>query len=106
MATAPVWSLIIKLSIPAILAQIVNLLYNIVDRIYIGHIEGNGAEALAGVGLTTSVIMLIAAFSSLVGGLIFSNAVFFTRFIETNCCASLKAIHHNHVLLHLADSHC
>ena len=59
--------LIFKMALPAVLAQLVNLLYGIIDRIYIGHIEGIGAEALAGVGITTSVIILISAFSYLVG---------------------------------------
>ncbi len=66
MANAPVWSLIIKLSIPAILAQIVNLLYNIVDRIYIGHMEDVGTMAITGVGLCFPVISLITAFTMLV----------------------------------------
>lgn len=66
MATAPVWRLIIKLSIPAVLAQIVNLLYNIVDRIYIGHMQDIGTEALTGVGLCLPVITLISAFTMLV----------------------------------------
>ena len=66
MATAPIWSLIVKLSIPAILAQIVNLLYNVVDRIYIGHMEGVGAIALTGVGLCLPIITLISAFTMLV----------------------------------------
>ena len=60
--------LVFKMALPSVAAQLVNLLYGIVDKIYIGHIEGVGAEALAGVGITTSVILLIAAFSSLVGG--------------------------------------
>ena len=60
--------LVFKMALPAVAAQLVNLLYGIVDKIYIGHIEGIGGEALAGVGITTSVIMLISAFSSLVGG--------------------------------------
>lgn len=66
MATAPIWSLIIKLSTPAILAQIVNLLYNVVDRIYIGHMEDVGTVALTGVGLCVPVITLISAFTMLV----------------------------------------
>ncbi len=66
MATSPIWSLIIKLSIPAILAQIVNLLYNVVDRIYIGHMEDVGTVALTGVGLCVPVITLISAFTMLV----------------------------------------
>ena len=66
MATAPVWSLIIKLSIPAILAQVVNLLYNIVDRIYIGHMGDVGTMAITGVGLCFPIISLISAFTMLV----------------------------------------
>ena len=68
LGTEKVLPLVFRMALPAVAAQLVNLLYSIVDRIYIGHIEGVGVEALAGVGLTTSVIMLIAAFSSLVGG--------------------------------------
>lgn len=66
MATAPVWKLIIKLSVPAILAQIVNLLYNVVDRIYIGHMEDVGTMAITGVGLCNPIIVLISAFTMLV----------------------------------------
>lgn len=66
LATAPIWSLIIKLSIPAILAQVVNLLYNVVDRIYIGHMENVGTKALTGVGLCVPIITLISAFTMLV----------------------------------------
>lgn len=51
----------------AILAQIINALYNIVDRMYIGNIEGIGKMALTGVGLTFPIIILIAAFAILVG---------------------------------------
>lgn len=60
--------LIIRMSLPAVAAQLVNLLYSVVDRIYIGHIEGIGTDALAGVGVTSSVIILIAAFAQIVGG--------------------------------------
>ena len=60
--------LVFKMALPAVAAQLVNLLYGIIDKIYIGHIPGIGGEALAGVGITTSVILLISAFSSLVGG--------------------------------------
>lgn len=59
--------LLLKLAIPAILAQLVNMLYNIVDRIYIGHIPGEGALALTGLGLCFPIIMLVMAFSGLVG---------------------------------------
>ena len=60
--------LIFKMALPAVAAQLVNLLYGIIDRIYIGHIEGIGGTALAGVGITSSVIILVSAFASLVGG--------------------------------------
>lgn len=59
--------LVFKMALPAVAAQFVNLLYNLVDRIYIGHIPEIGTDALAGVGVTTSVIILISAFSSIVG---------------------------------------
>ena len=60
--------LIFKMALPAVAAQLVNLLYGVIDRIYIGHIEGVGGEALAGVGITSSVLILVAAFAQLVGG--------------------------------------
>ncbi len=66
MATTSVWKLMVKLSLPAILAQIVNLLYNVVDRIYIGHMGDVGTIALTGVGLCVPVITLISAFTMLV----------------------------------------
>lgn len=66
LATAPVGKLLITLAIPSVVAQVVNLLYNIVDRIYIGHMEGIGATALTGVGLTFPIICLISAFTMLV----------------------------------------
>lgn len=59
--------LIFKMALPAVAAQFVNLLYNIVDRIYIGHIPEIGTNALAGVGVTTSIVILISSFSAIVG---------------------------------------
>lgn len=59
--------LILRMSLPSVAAQLINLLYSIVDRIFIGHIEGIGTDALAGVGVTGSVIILITAFSAIVG---------------------------------------
>lgn len=59
--------LLVKLAIPAIISQVVNMLYNIVDRMYIGHIEGEGLMALTGLGICFPIIMLISAFSALVG---------------------------------------
>lgn len=67
LATESIGKLFIKLSIPAILAQLVNLLYNIVDRIFIGRIEYVGDIALTGVGVCFPIIMFISAFASLVG---------------------------------------
>ncbi len=67
MATGSIPKLFFKLAIPAVVAQIVNLLYNIVDRIYIGHIPEVGASALTGVGLFSAILMLITAFSMLAG---------------------------------------
>ena len=67
LGTERISKLFIRLAIPAVLAQIINLLYNIVDRIYIGHIEGVGSDALTGVGVCLPIIMFITAFSSLCG---------------------------------------
>lgn len=67
MGTGNVRKLMLQLMIPAVVAQVVNLLYNVVDRIYIGHIEGIGAAALTGVGLFTPILMLLNAFAMLVG---------------------------------------
>lgn len=60
--------LVFKMALPAVVAQLVNLLYNIVDRIYIGHIPGIGTPALAGIGVAGSIIILISAFSAIVAG--------------------------------------
>ena len=70
LATKPVGRLLVQLSLPAIAAQVVNLLYNVVDRMYIGHIPGEGAMALTGLGVTMPLSVLIMAFASLasVGG--------------------------------------
>ena len=63
----PVGKLLLSLALPAIAAQIVNLLYNMVDRIYIGHIPEVGDLALTGLGVAFPIITLIVAFASLVG---------------------------------------
>lgn len=63
----PVGKLLASLAMPAIAAQIVNLLYNMVDRIYIGHIPGVGSLALTGLGVTLPVVVFIVAFAALVG---------------------------------------
>ena len=67
MGTGSIGKLLAQLAIPAVVAQIVNLLYNIVDRIYIGHMPGVGANALTGVGLFMPILMLINAFAMLAG---------------------------------------
>ena len=59
--------LLFRLSLPAIVAQLVNLLYNMVDRIYIGHIPETGDLALTGLGLCFPIIMIVTAFSNLIG---------------------------------------
>lgn len=67
LGTGNVWSLLLKLAVPAVVAQIINLLYNIVDRIYIGHIPVVGTVALTGVGLCLPVLMLVNAFAAMAG---------------------------------------
>ena len=67
METEKIPRLLARLAIPAVIAQVVNLLYNIVDRIYIGHIPEIGADALTGAGLFMSILMLINAFAMLAG---------------------------------------
>lgn len=67
MATEGIGKLMIGMAVPSIIAQVINILYSIVDRIYIGHIRGVGMEALTGVGVTFPIITLISAFSAFVG---------------------------------------
>ena len=67
MGTERIGRLMVSMAVPSIIAQIINILYNIVDRIYIGHIPGVGAAALTGVGITFPIITLISAFSAVVG---------------------------------------
>ena len=66
LGTQPVGKLLFKLSLPTVIAQIVNMLYNIVDRIYIGHMPGDGSLALTGVGVCLPIIMIISAFAAFV----------------------------------------
>ena len=67
MGTGSVKKLMLQMAVPAVVGQVVNLLYNIVDRIYIGHIPEIGGTALTGVGLFTPILMLITAFAMLAG---------------------------------------
>ena len=59
--------LLVKMAAPAVVAQLINMLYNLVDRIYIGHIPGEGAYALTGMGVCMPVIMIVSAFAMLAG---------------------------------------
>ena len=67
LANAPVGPLMVKLALPAVAAQLINVLYNIVDRIYIGHIADVGDIALTGLGLCFPIIMFVSALAALVG---------------------------------------
>ena len=66
LGTAPVGRLLFRLALPTVIAQIINMLYNVVDRIYIGHMPAEGDLALTGVGVCMPIIMLISAFAALV----------------------------------------
>ena len=66
LGTEPVGRLLLRLSIPTVIAQLINMLYNIVDRIYIGHMPGDGSLALTGVGVCMPIIMIVSAFAALV----------------------------------------
>jgi putative MATE family efflux protein len=66
LGTAPIGKLLFKLAVPTVVAQLINMLYNIVDRIYIGHMPGNGSLALTGVGVCMPIIMIISAFASMI----------------------------------------
>lgn len=67
LGTEPIWKLLLKYSIPAIIGMIVNALYNVVDRIFIGHIPDVGALAITGVGVTMPIMTIILAFGMLIG---------------------------------------
>lgn len=67
LSTQPIGRLLLKLALPTVAAQLINMLYNIVDRMYIGHIKDVGALALTGVGVCMPLIMIISAFAALVG---------------------------------------
>lgn len=66
LGTEPVGKLLFRLAVPTVTAQIINMLYNIIDRIYIGHIPDSGAMALTGVGVCMPLIMIVTAFAALV----------------------------------------
>ncbi|MBR3974587.1 MAG: MATE family efflux transporter [Clostridia bacterium] len=66
LGSAPIGKLLFRLSVPTVVAQIINMLYNIVDRIYIGHIPEDGSLALTGVGVCMPIIMIVSAFAALI----------------------------------------
>ena len=66
LASEPIGRLLLRLAVPAVIAQLVNVLYNIIDRVYIGHIPGIGKLALTGVGVCLPIILVISAFAALV----------------------------------------
>ena len=66
LGTEPVGKLLFRLAVPTIAAQLINMLYNIVDRIYIGHMPGSGDLALTGVGVCMPILMFVSAFAALV----------------------------------------
>ena len=67
LGTDPVGRLLMRLSVPTVAAQLINKLYNNVDRIYIGHMPGDGSLALTGVGICMPIIMFVSAFAALIG---------------------------------------
>lgn len=67
LGTEPLGRLLFRLALPTVTAQLINMLYNIVDRIYIGHMPENGALALTGVGICLPLILIVSAFAALVG---------------------------------------
>lgn len=88
-------SLVLRLAIPAMIAQFVNVLYSIIDRMYIGHIPSIGAQALAGVGVCGPIVTLLTSFGTLVGlgGSILMGSVWakkitkkLNRFYQTRSC--------------------
>ena len=66
LGTEPIGKLLLKLAIPTVVAQLVNMLYNIVDRVYLGHMPADGSLALTGVGVCTPIILFVSAFAALI----------------------------------------
>lgn len=67
LGTQPIGRLLLRLAVPTVIAQLINVLYNIVDRIYIGNIPETGAMALTGLGITFPILMIVSAFAAFVG---------------------------------------
>ena len=66
LGSAPIGKLLLRLALPTVVAQLINMLYNVVDRIYIGHMPKVGDLALTGVGVCMPIIMVVSAFAALV----------------------------------------
>ena len=66
LGTAPIGKLLLRLALPTVVAQLINMLYNVVDRIYIGHMPEEGDLALTGVGVCMPIIMIVSAFAALI----------------------------------------
>ncbi|MBP3539015.1 MAG: MATE family efflux transporter, partial [Oscillospiraceae bacterium] len=66
LGTEPIGKLLFRLALPTVAAQIINMLYNIVDRIYIGHMPGDGDLALTGLGICMPIILIVSAFAALI----------------------------------------
>lgn len=66
LGNAPVGKLLFKLALPTVIAQLINMLYNVIDRIYIGHMPDVGDLALTGVGVCMPIIMIVSAFAALI----------------------------------------
>ena len=97
LGTRPIWKLVLGLAIPTMLAQFVNVLYSIVDRIYIGNMEGVGAEALAGVGICGPIVTLLSSFAALVG--LGGAPLLAIRMGERNREAAQKILNNSFLLL-------
>ena len=86
MGTGSIKKLMVQMAVPALVGQIINLLYNIVDRIYIGHIPGVGGLALTGVGVCMPILMVVSAFAALVSS---GGAPRASIFMGKNCPEAL-----------------
>ena len=67
LGSGSVGRLVARLALPAVAGQVINLLYNLVDRMYVGGIEGVGMDALAGLGVVFPITLIVSAFANLVG---------------------------------------
>ena len=90
LGSAPIGGLLFKLALPTVVAQLINMLYNVVDRIFIGHMPIVGDLALTGVGVCMPIIMIISAFAALVGSGGAPRAAIFIG--KKDLCSAEKAL--------------